>query len=105
MLSVRFRSDAEGEIQGIGLDCDTGLDNDLFFQFAGTQQWGHSGGEYEIGSGYKTFEIDVGSIHQGTFDRIVLGMGSDAPGEVGNAYFADIALTGLGKSDDTLVIL
>lgn len=105
VLSFDFKSNTEGEVHGIGFDTDDALSAGTLFQLDGTQIFGqqNTANQYTTGSGYRHYDINVGSVFTGTFDRLVLAMDDDT--SVGaDSYFSNIVLTGLGASDDTLAV-
>jgi len=80
VLNVKFKSDMEGEIHGIGLS--NGQDNleNTFFQLDGSQILGIQdfNGSYQTGSGWNSYSIPVGEHFTGEFNQIVLITDDDA---------------------------
>ncbi len=81
-LSFQFRSEDEGEIQGIGLDDDDILTNNKnrkeMFKLDGTQNWGnrvfddYQGlNDPEAVDGWKDYSIHLGQHFTGEYDRFV----------------------------------
>ena len=55
IIEFDYKSDSEGDIQGIGFDTDNGLSKNRLFKLSGTQRWGISKFDtYNTGSGWKS---------------------------------------------------
>ncbi|MGK7941603.1 MAG: hypothetical protein AB4062_15925, partial [Crocosphaera sp.] len=82
IITFEFRSDAQGEIQGIGLDNNDNLfDNtNTFFQLYGTQTFANQTFNNYSGEGWQQYSIQVGELLGGnkTFDRLVFMNDDDA---------------------------
>ncbi|MBN1994708.1 MAG: PKD domain-containing protein, partial [Anaerolineae bacterium] len=67
MLSFDFKSEAQGEIQGIGFDTDDSLSTDRTFQLYGTQAWGQADFQdyASVAPGWKHYDIPVGQYYTG----------------------------------------
>ena len=87
VMKIDYKSDAEGEIQGVGFSNSSGSSiENTFFQLGGSQQLGIQAfnGEYETGSGFDSYVIPVGQFFTGEFDELVLvndddvGLGSSS---------------------------
>jgi len=91
VLRFEFKSDSEGEIHAIGVANDDIDDPNLLFQIDGTQRFGNQSvaGQYETGSGWQTYEIEIGQHLTGNFDRLTLIMDNDSS-LVGDSSFRNI---------------
>jgi hypothetical protein len=83
VLTFDFKSNVEGEIQGIGFANESDVKRDLkpmFFQLDGSEKWGIQdfSDTYETGSGFKSYAIPVGEYFTGSVDHIVLVNDDDA---------------------------
>ena len=69
ILAFDFKSDKEGEIQGIGFDTDNKfdakVDTKYLFQLSGTQKLGISEFEYQTNSDWQSYQIRVGDYFTG----------------------------------------
>jgi len=74
VLKFDFKSDAEGEIQGIGFIDENGDLESTFFQLDGSQELGIQAFNdgYETGSGYQSYTIPVGEYFTGSVEQLVL---------------------------------
>jgi len=75
MLTFEFRSSAQGDIHGIGLDDDTSQSQDRVLRVYGTQNWGinvtQTGAAYYDGSGdWRRYTVPIGELYA---DRNNLG--------------------------------
>lgn len=79
-LEFDFKSDAKGEIQGIGFTNGEGELQSTFFQLYGSQNLGIQdfNGVYETGSGFSSYTIPVGQYFTGQVDQLVLVSDDDA---------------------------
>jgi len=96
MLTFEFKSTAEGDIHGIGLEqSDTGQDSDRIVQLYGTQKWGVNVSEattepyYQQSDDWRRYTIPIGEIYadrDGTFqaDAIAFVMDCDPNGPSGS---------------------
>jgi len=95
VLEFDFRSDAQGEIHGIGFDEDDTLTNNTrIFELFGTQNWGtafHDFDTYTTGNQgtFVTFQIPVGQFYTGSGFRLVLVNDNDA-GSGNNSRFRNV---------------
>ncbi|MEL6319305.1 MAG: CAP domain-containing protein [Cyanobacteria bacterium J06626_14] len=100
MLEVRFRSNKEGEIQGIGFDNNNnvgGADKSRLFQFSGTQKFGRNAfNDYVTGSGWKTYQIPVGEYFTGNMKYLTLANDHDVKNPTAVSEFQSIKLYELG---------
>lgn len=80
VLEFDFKSDVEGEIQGVGFINEDGDLKSAFFQLDGTQELGIQDFDemYETGSGFKYYSIPVGDFFTGSADQLVLVSDDDA---------------------------
>ncbi len=80
VLEFDFKSDAEGEIQGIGFVNEDGELETTFFQLDGSQTLGIQdfNDGYETGSGYTSYSIPVGQYFTGSVQQLVLVNDDDA---------------------------
>ncbi|SLN59277.1 hypothetical protein ROA7450_03067 [Roseovarius albus] len=80
VLEFDFKSDAEGEIQGIALLGDGGDLESRFFQLDGSQVLGIQdfNEQYDTGSGFNSYSIKVGEYFTGRVDQLVLVSDDDA---------------------------
>jgi len=80
VMKIDYKSDVEGEIQGIGFSNGSGSIKNTFFQLGGSQQLGIQdfNGDYVTGSGFDTVIIPVGEFFTGDFDELVLINDDDA---------------------------
>jgi len=66
VIEFDFLSDAEGDIQGIGLDNNNSITSSQVFKSHGTENWGVAGfGGYVTGQGWKHYVINVGEYMSG----------------------------------------
>jgi hypothetical protein len=97
LLKFEYQSTKLGEIQGIGFDTNnsfiTANDGPNLFQLAGTQNVGLSAFKnYSIGSGWKSYSINVGDYLSGTFNYLTLANDHDVANPNSNSVFRNIAL-------------
>ncbi|EAZ90959.1 Ig-like domain-containing protein [Crocosphaera chwakensis] len=88
VLTFEFRSDSEGEIQGIGFDNnDNVFDNtNTLFQLFGTQSFGNQTfNNYNTVEGWKSYTINVGDFLTGTYNRLVFMNDNDTPNNLGSS--------------------
>ena len=79
MLSFDFRSDAIGEIHGIGFEENNTLTSDRVFQLYGTQSWGVATyNDYTTGQGWTHYSIPVGQFYTGQMSYLVFSNDHDA---------------------------
>lgn len=80
VMKVDYKSNAQGEIQGIGFSNGKSDLSSTFFQLHGTQDLGIQdfNDAYETGSGFDTYIIPVGQYFTGEFDQLVLVNDDDA---------------------------
>jgi hypothetical protein len=96
VLTFDFKSNVEGEIQGIGFANEGDVKSDLkpmFFQLDGSEKWGIQdfNEAYETGSGFKSYTIPIGEYFTGSVDQIVLVNDDDA--DLGSmSVFSNIGL-------------
>jgi hypothetical protein len=92
VLEFEFRSDAEGEIQGISFENDSKVSSNRSFQLFGSQNWGISTTTYAGGQSFQKISIPVGSSFQGNFNQLVFIMDNDANTENTNAVFRNMRI-------------
>jgi hypothetical protein len=97
MLTFEYQSTKLGEIQGIGFDTNnsfiTANDGPNLFQLAGTQNVGVSDFKnYTIGSGWKSYTINVGDYLSGSFKYLTLANDHDVANPLSNSVFRNIAI-------------
>lgn len=92
-LSLQFKSDVEGEIQGIALDDDNVQNPERLFTFTGTQNWANTVADYKTYShnGWTTYNIPIGQYYTGVMHYIVLVNDDDA-NETSDSQFRNIIL-------------
>ncbi|MEA5510192.1 Calx-beta domain-containing protein [Crocosphaera sp. UHCC 0190] len=95
-LTFQFRSDSEGEIQGLGFDNNDNLfDNtNTIFQLFGTQSFGNQAfNNYNTVDGWKTYTINVGDFFTGNYNRLIFMNDNDTPNNLGSSsQFRNIIL-------------
>ena len=92
-VAFDFRSTAEVEIAGIGLENDETPTAANFFQIGGTETWGHQDyRSYSVGDGWVRYEVNVGAaLAAGSYAYLTLVADDDAA-PVGTAEFANIEI-------------
>lgn len=70
IIEFDFKSDIEGEIQGLGFDTDLSISSNRSFKVYGTQNWGLSDFATYSGSGVTHFTIPVGEFYTGNFQYL-----------------------------------
>jgi len=100
ILEFQFKSDAEGEIHGIGFDSDAAIGANQTFRLHGTQDWGiDMSSDYEGRDGeWVTYKIRVGDHFQGDFDRLTFTNDHDAGSKDGDSAFRGIKVYEGGAS-------
>lgn len=107
VLKFEFQSNAEAEIQGIGFDNDDVISNGdarshsaertQLFQVSGTQDWGiELENSYTIGSGWQTYEVNVGDYISGEFNYLTLVSDDDVINSTAQTQFRNISLSEMG---------
>ena len=107
VLKFEFQSNAEAEIQGIGFDNDDVISNGdrrshsaertNLFQVSGTQDWGiELENSYTIGSGWQTYEVNVGDYIRGEFNYLTLVSDDDISNSTAQTQFRNISLSEMG---------
>mgnify|MGYP000179695357 CR=1 FL=1 len=87
VLTFEFRSDAEGEIHGIGFDDGSTVDQRRVFKLYGTQSWGIAGYDtYVDGANWTAYEIPVGEHYTGSFDTLAFATDDDAAAAAHSAF-------------------
>ncbi|WP_158265599.1 RHS repeat-associated core domain-containing protein [Blastopirellula marina] len=95
VLEFDYESDAEGEIQGIGLNPTLTLGNWTFIQVYGTQPWGNPSfdDDYDPGtSTVKHYRISLGSSFIGSYNYMVFANDHDAAPQDSNSIFSNIKI-------------
>ncbi|MBX6312589.1 MAG: hypothetical protein IRY99_06670 [Isosphaeraceae bacterium] len=102
VLEFDFKSPAQGEVQGIGLDDDDNPFNNPPRTFAlyGTQPWGLSAFHDYAGSApdWKHYIIPVGQYYTGAMNYLTFTMDQDVDNPTGEAFFRNIRLARLRSS-------
>ncbi len=91
VLEFDFSATTQGEIHGIGLDSDLGINSNRTFALYGTQSWGISAFKNYQGSGTTHYTIPVGQFYQGAVNYLGLTMDDDA-NKAGNSQFSEIKI-------------
>ncbi len=100
-LSFEFKSNGEGEIQGIGFDNNNNIssrdDAQHFFQLTGSQSWGIEDSQYvnSLGTsegGFTSYQINVGQLFTGDFDYLTFGNDHDVSNPTAVGEFRNISL-------------
>ena len=87
VLEFEFGSIDGGEIHGIGLDSDDGINASRTFNVYGTQNWGITdAARYTDVGAFESFNINLGQYYTGAFDRLFFV--NDMDGGDGSAYGA-----------------
>ncbi len=83
-----FKSDGtQAEINGVGLDTDSGLNNNWFYRIYGTQTWGIND-HYGYTSDWQAYSLILDDFN-GSFDRIVFSNDADAS-QATNVYYRNV---------------
>ncbi len=92
VIEFDFRSDAQGEIHGIGFDNDDGINSNRTFRIYGTQNWGRGDyDDYEDADGeWKHYRIPVGEHYTGEFDRLFFVNDQDAGNPTAESFFSNV---------------
>lgn len=90
MLEVTFQSSREGEIQGIGLDTDDGINNFRTFNLYGTQNWGIRAFRYTGQGDQQTFVLPVGQYYTGQMNVLFFANDDDVPSPQSNSQYQAI---------------
>jgi len=95
-LHFEFRSNAQGEVHGIGFDINNTLspffDRGRFFQVWGSDTFGEGVANGYTGNGaYQTYQIPVGQFVIGTFPYVTFAMDDDANNS-GESVFRNVRL-------------
>ena len=77
VLKFEIKSDLIGEIHGIGLMNGGNLLPELFFNLAGSEDFGITDYNYKEVGEFQTFEIPVGRYFKGSFQRIIIAADND----------------------------
>lgn len=100
-LNFEFKSNGEGEIQGIGFDNDNNIssrdDAQHFFQLTGSQSFGIEDSQYinSLGTsedGFTSYSIDVGQLFTGEFNYLTFGNDHDVNNSTTVGEFRNISL-------------
>jgi hypothetical protein len=95
-LEFDFKSTAEGEVHGIGLDTEDTISAESTFQLFGTQTWGiQAYRTYPTGAdidGYVSYTIPVGAFFTGAFDRLVFANDHDVASPTAEGIFRNVRL-------------
>ncbi|MGK7933408.1 MAG: putative Ig domain-containing protein [Microcystaceae cyanobacterium] len=92
ILTFEFLSNKQGEIQGIGLDKNTRLDNQ-FFQLYGTQKYGIRDFTYTHIGNWQSFTINLSDYYQiNESKKNLIFANDDDKRKRGNSQFRDIKI-------------
>lgn len=93
ILTFDYKSNSEGEIQGIGLDEDNSLSSNRIFKLYGTQNYGlRDVASYSGGGDYQSFSIPVGNYYTGTSMRVVFANDNDVSNPTNTGFFRNVRL-------------
>lgn len=105
MLSFEFRSEQPGDINTIGFDDNTKLeesDRKNSFQLAGSEAWGNSvEPDYVTDSGWQHYDIPVGDYLTGDMAYLTFGNDQDVAEPTALSEFRNIVLHGMSESVDS----
>jgi len=101
ILEFEFRSNVEGEIQGIGFDNDNNISTNFSFQLTGSQNWGIQNFNNYSGTNWVSYTIPVGSFFTGSFDRLTFINDNDA-GSGNDARFRNVKVFESGDCDPSI---
>jgi Ca2+-binding RTX toxin-like protein len=91
ILEFDFRSDAPGEIHGIGFDTDDNLSENTIFKLFGTQTWGiRSYDNYDTADEWTHYRIRVGDHFQGRFEHLVFANDHDVASPTAESLFRNL---------------
>ncbi|MFM7382256.1 MAG: hypothetical protein ACKO1W_04260 [Microcystaceae cyanobacterium] len=108
ILEFEFRSDRQGEIQGIGFDNDNDYYNNntqapafmLYGIHPDKTQWNLSQKNYS-GTDWKTYRLEVGKLFTGTFNALTLINDEDISTPVSNSFYRNLRLYDRNPADTT----
>ena len=107
ILEFDYNSINEGEIQGIGFDTDNNLgssDAKNLFRLAGTQNnFGITDFEYQINSGWQSYQISVGDYFTGNFNYLTFANDHDVSNADAHSQFRNLRLYEQGQQPVTPV--
>lgn len=92
VLEFEFKSDAVGDIHGIGLDTDLAYSARRTFQLLGTQKWGLGNFKYTGSGEYQSFSIPIGKFYSGPSSVLFFVNDHDVRNPNANSYFRNIVL-------------
>jgi len=92
VLEFDFRTDALGEVHGIGFDTDESLSPESFFQVAGSQNFGFTDFKNYAGTDWQHYKINVGEFFTGSFQTLIFGNDHDVVNPTAKGWFANVAL-------------
>ncbi len=90
VISFEFRSDIQGEIQGIGLSNHNGLDQGKLFKLYGTQTWGIRDYDNYTGTEWKSYEIPIGQYYTGLMTYLIFANDHDGGSKNANGFYRNI---------------
>ena len=97
-----FKSDGDqGEINGVGLDTDSGLNSNWVYKIYGTQSWGITD-HYGYGSDWQTYSLILDDF-SGSFDRIVFCNDADAS-QATNVYYRNVRVVKTTSVEPTITL-
>ena len=97
-----FKSDGvQGEINGVGLDTDSGLNSNWFYKIYGTQSWGITD-HFGYGSDWQTYSLILDDF-SGSFDRIVLCNDADAS-QATDLYYRNVRVVKTTSVEPTTIL-
>ncbi len=92
VLEFEFKSDALGDIHGIGLDNDLAYSSRRTFQLLGTQKWGLGNFKYTGSGEYQSFSIPIGKFYTGPANVLFFVNDHDVRNPDATSYFKNIIL-------------
>lgn len=92
VLEFEFKSDALGEIHGIGVDNDLIYSAMSTFQLYGSQNWGLGNFSYTGSGEYQTFSIPIGQFYTGPANVLFFVNDHDVNNPDATSYFKNIVL-------------
>jgi len=97
-----FKSDGtEGEVNGVGLDTDSGLSSNWFYKIYGTQSWGIND-HYGYTSDWQTYSLILDDF-SGSFDRFVFSNDADAS-QATDVYYRNVRVVKTTTVEPTTIL-
>ena len=92
-IEFDFRSDARGEVHGIGFDTDNRISSNRTFQLFGSQTWGiQDYRTYLLEEDWVHYEIPIGQFYTGSFPHLFFSMDHDVRNPTGQSTFRNITI-------------